>query len=225
MYKKIIYILVLFVLIFGIESCKLLKKNSSNAQNQQIKWEYNDTVAYSDNNTQNNQILENDTLSARNKQHHKKNDKTHKTLDLYDSYSQSLGFELEGNEHLLLVSELIAWVGTPYKYGGKTQSGTDCSGFVNAIYKKVFNIQLERVSADIFTQNTTKIKKDNLQCGDLVFFKIRKKRISHVGIYIAKDYFIHASSRNGVVINNLSEDYYKTYYYASGRVDLNNKKQ
>nr|WP_321409626.1 NlpC/P60 family protein [uncultured Carboxylicivirga sp.] len=115
-----------------------------------------------------------------------------------------------------LNKEVKNWVGTPYRYGGTNKSGIDCSGLTTQIYKSVFNISLPRSSKDQYSQSN-KIAKAKIKPGDLVFFKINKTVVSHVGIYLGDGNFIHASTSRGVVINNLSELYYKKYFIGGGR--------
>jgi len=135
----------------------------------------------------------------------------------YRLYSDKLGVTFKGSEDLKLVSCLSEWLGTPYKYGGNTRQGTDCSGMVSAVFKEVYNINMYRNSADQL-KNVKVIDKSELRAGDLVFFKIYNDTISHVGIYLGENKFIHSSTRKGVVVNSLEEDYYKKCYFTSGRV-------
>jgi lipoprotein Spr len=72
---------------------------------------------------------------------------------------------------------------------------------------------------DIF-KKVTPIKKSELTEGDLVFFKIRTKRISHVGVYLGQNKFVHASLKRGVVVSNLNDPYYSKYFFKGGRIDL-----
>ncbi len=108
-------------------------------------------------------------------------------------------------------------MGTPYKYGGFTKQGTDCSGLVMSVYKEVYNINLYRSATDQL-KNVTQITQKELETGDLVFFKISDNKVSHVGIYIGEHKFIHASTKRGVVINSLEEEYYKKYFFIGGRI-------
>ena len=85
------------------------------------------------------------------------------------------------------------------------------------LYKEVYGIDLARSSYDI-AKNSREIKKKNLKESDLVFFKTTKNRISHVGIYISRNKFAHASSSRGVTINDLSEEYYVRTFAMAGRV-------
>ncbi len=137
--------------------------------------------------------------------------------DFYTYYSKKLGVNLSGKENKKLIKTIAEWKGTPYKYGGTSKSGTDCSGFVSSVYKTVYGKKLHRSSLDMYQYDVNKISKKNLKCGDLLFFKTSGKKVSHVGIYIADNKFIHAASK-GVVVNDLDETYYKKTYYKSGRV-------
>jgi lipoprotein Spr/probable lipoprotein NlpC len=137
--------------------------------------------------------------------------------EFYAIYSQKLGVKLNGNEDLNLLESMVSWKGTPYRYGGNTKKGTDCSGFVTSVYKEVYGKQLQRSSKDI-VKDVKYISKNEMKAGDILFFKINGKSISHVGIYIADNKFIHASTKSGVVVNDLSQEYYQKAFYKAGRV-------
>jgi murein DD-endopeptidase / murein LD-carboxypeptidase len=133
-------------------------------------------------------------------------------------YMQCMGFELPLVYNKNLYDTVESWLGTPYRFAGSTKSGTDCSGFVNTVYHGVYKTNLgARNSGDIY-KKITKIDKDELTEGDLVFFRIRKKRISHVGVYLGNNKFVHASTSSGVIISDLTEPYYKKYYAGGGRL-------
>jgi len=136
--------------------------------------------------------------------------------DFYAYYSKKLGVNLTGKEDKKLIKTMTEWKGTRYKYGGTTKSGTDCSGFVSSVYREVYGKKLHRTSKDML-KDVRKISKRNLTIGDLIFFKTSGRKISHVGIYIADNKFIHAASK-GVVVNDLDQSYYKKAYYKSGKV-------
>ena len=142
------------------------------------------------------------------------------TPDFYTTYSKKLGVKLLGTEDKKLITCMASWLGTPYKYSGETRKGTDCSGMVMAIYKEVYKKDLFRSSMEQM-KNVTLIKKEELKTGDLVFFKIGSDKVSHVGIYIGENKFIHASIQKGVVINSLEEAYYKKWFFMGGRVAVN----
>lgn len=112
-------------------------------------------------------------------------------------------------------------VGTPYRYGGTTRTGADCSGFVGAVYKNVYHKSLQRTVVNIYNKDCQRIGKHRLKPGDLVFFnfsKRKKRTLNHMGIYLKNGYFAHASTSKGVMVNHLSENYYKKGWRKSGRV-------
>lgn len=110
------------------------------------------------------------------------------------------------------------WYGVRYVYGGTTKRGVDCSSFVQKLIRATKNVDLMRTAASQYV-TTSKISRDELQEGDLVFFKIKVRRISHVGIYLQNNRFVHASSSRGVMISNLNSSYWSRYYAGGGRVN------
>ena len=149
----------------------------------------------------------------------KKNTVPEKT-DFYSIYSKKLGVNLKGTENKKLIETMTTWLGVPYKYGGDNKAGCDCSGLVKSIFKEVYNKDLFRSAMDQM-KNVRVIIRSELAIGDLVFFKTIGDKVSHVGIYIGENKFIHASSTRGVVINSLEEAYYKKCFFAGGRVAVN----
>lgn len=109
--------------------------------------------------------------------------------------------------------------GTKYKYGGNTTSGFDCSGFVRYIFDKM-GYELPRRSADQASEGT-KVAKDDLVAGDLVFFDTSGSNdgdITHVGIYVGDGKFAHASTSKGVIIDSLDSSYYKPRYVTARQI-------
>jgi len=131
--------------------------------------------------------------------------------------SQVMGVAVDATSNLKLYKFIYEWIGTPYRFGGNTKKGIDCSAFTKAIYDKVFNTTILRNSRDIFSM-VNPLPKDELKEGDLVFFKIKSASITHIGIYLGDNRFAHASSSRGVVISNLNEPYYSRYFYKGGRI-------
>ena len=110
-------------------------------------------------------------------------------------------------------------LGCKYVYGGNTPSGFDCSGYVKYVFNH-FGVNLTRTSANQYA-NSVKIKKSELQIGDLVFFSqtTGSSKVGHVGIYVGGGQFIHAAAPGkGVRYDSLSSDYYSSHYIGSGRV-------
>lgn len=122
--------------------------------------------------------------------------------------------------NMALYVESAAWLNTPYRYGGTTRAGLDCSGLTGIIFQKVYGKTLERSSEGIANKNVKKVSKNKLTTGDLVFFATssKKNKISHVGIMLNPKQFIHASTSRGVIVSNLDEDYYKRAFVKGGRV-------
>lgn len=107
------------------------------------------------------------------------------------------------------------WIGTRYKFGGSSRSGTDCSGYVMQIYKTKLNIALPHNAASMFKMGSA-VKARDLKEGDLVFFG-NVWGINHVGIYLNKNRFTHASSSKGVTITPMEMDYWKSRYKGARR--------
>jgi lipoprotein Spr len=116
-----------------------------------------------------------------------------------------------------LYYQVYDWIGTRYKYAGKSKKGIDCSGFVCEMYRNTYCISLSGGSRDIWP-TVTPVEKDSLREGDILFFKIKKGQISHVGVYLGNNKFAHASVKQGVIISDLDEEYYKKYFYKGGRL-------
>ena len=109
-----------------------------------------------------------------------------------------------------LQEEMKEYIGIPYRSGGTSLKGMDCSGFARMIYANLFGIELPHNSAAQFSfPKLQEIDEDELQTGDLVFFS-RKKRINHVGVYLGDGNFIHATNGNGIMISSLDDQHWKT---------------
>ena len=132
-------------------------------------------------------------------------------------YSNMLGYNITYIINPRLYQNIGEWLGTPYKYSGSKKAGVDCSGLVSVLYKECYNMELEGCASDLFKKSEP-IKRSELREGDLVFFKIKKKRISHVGIYLEQNRFVHTSLQNGVIVSNLEDPYYKKYFFKGGRI-------
>jgi cell wall-associated NlpC family hydrolase len=131
-----------------------------------------------------------------------------------------LDIKLGKKDNKKLYKELKRWLGTPYVYAAHTcGEGTDCSGMVMEVYLKIYNIKVHRNSAKMLEENCRVIDLDDLKEGDLVFFCTNgDSRVSHVGIYLKDNKFVHASSSRGVCVDDLRQNYYATHFYAAARV-------
>jgi murein DD-endopeptidase / murein LD-carboxypeptidase len=133
-----------------------------------------------------------------------------------DYLSQIMGVALSATSNMKLFHFVYDWIGTPYRFGGGSRKGIDCSAFTKELYSEVFNLDIRRNSRDIFSM-VSPVKRDELKEGDLVFFKIHSRRISHIGVYLGNNRFAHASSK-GVAISSLDDAYYSRYFYRGGRL-------
>lgn len=130
-----------------------------------------------------------------------------------------MGIDIGRDDNHKLYIASAGWIGVPYRTGGESKRGTDCSGLVSQLYKQVYNIRLSR-STDAQLKESNRVTRRNLREGDLVFFTSRasKKRVAHVGIYLKDGKFIHASTSQGVIVSSLHEPYYTQYWLRGGRV-------
>jgi hypothetical protein len=148
--------------------------------------------------------------------------------------SASIAFGVESKTHSSLSTigltdtqfenKLKEYVGIPYRRGGTTTNGLDCSGFVRLVYDQIFGIDLPHSSLAQFSfSDLKKIDKSNMQPGDLIFFGNKgKRRINHVGVYMSDNKFIHASSTDGIKVSDLDERYWKKRFVGTKRhEDLN----
>lgn len=138
---------------------------------------------------------------------------------LSTKYSLILGILPNAITNYSLYNFIEEWYGTRYRMGGNSRSGIDCSAFVQTLYDQVFGTSLLRTACEQFSSCVNRVENlADLQEGDLVFFKIKGKRISHVGVYLANNYFVHASSSQGVMISSLNESYWSRYYAGGGKM-------
>ncbi|GAB2948507.1 hypothetical protein GCM10027048_11770 [Hymenobacter coalescens] len=133
-------------------------------------------------------------------------------------YSQTLGIRADYNEDASLLRTISEWIGTPYRFGSNSKSGTDCSGFVTRVFKEVYGISLVHSSRSMFS-NAKRVAKDEMKTGDLVFFRRGPGQpIYHVGIYLKDGKFAHSATNGGVMVSSLEQPYYHRNFYAAGRV-------
>lgn len=130
-------------------------------------------------------------------------------------YAILLNTEVEKLGNQELYGCIDSWWGTPYKIGGMTRRGIDCSAFVQNLSAVVFGLTLPRTAGEQ-KQACTPVERSDLQEGDLVFFNTRGG-VSHVGVYLHNDKFVHASTSGGVTISDLKEPYWEKRYLGGGR--------
>ena len=113
----------------------------------------------------------------------------------------------------------LGLVGTPYRYGGNTpESGFDCSGLVNYVFRDMLALNLPRTSRELAAMQGPRIEPQRLAAGDLVFFG-DKGNVWHVGIYVGEGRFVHAPSSGGTVrLDQLDGPYWRQHYTGAKRV-------
>jgi lipoprotein Spr len=129
------------------------------------------------------------------------------------------GFEDVLTTDTVLNNFMLHWIGKPYKLGGKTEKGIDCSQFNKRLYKDVYSKDLENVAYKQYNQ-TQRIKRDSLHIGDLIFFRSKASPSGwHTGVFIGNTYFIHAANRfEGVRVSSVDEPRYKKTIRGYGRL-------
>lgn len=132
-------------------------------------------------------------------------------------YAIVMDMPAEELTNIPLLELMDKWWGTRYCIGGSTMNCIDCSAFTQVIMKEVYNVQLPRTAQEQFNIMQP-IAIDELQEGDLVFFNTGGRGISHVGIYIQNNKFLHASTSQGVTITDLSDKYWNPKFRGGGRM-------
>ncbi len=132
-------------------------------------------------------------------------------------YAILLDIEVEMATNLSLFRLIDQWMGTPYRLGGTTSRGIDCSAFVQVMYSSLFGLSIPRTCRQQFSQ-VKRISMEDIKEGDLVFFNTTGG-VSHVGLYLQNNKFVHASSSEGVTITDLSDSYWSRRIIGAGRLN------
>lgn len=139
-----------------------------------------------------------------------------KFIGNYDKL-KSFNVPLTPREKILF--EVIKFLDTPYKYGGNTENGIDCSAFTKQVFQNSIDVELPRSTREQFKVGEN-ISKYDLKFGDLVYFNTTKRSYpGHVGIYLGDEQFVHASRSLGVTVSSLSSAYYKKRFIGARRVE------
>jgi cell wall-associated NlpC family hydrolase len=116
------------------------------------------------------------------------------------------------------MNKVIAqYMSVPYRSGGTGKLGLDCSGFVYVVYRDYDETRLPLTVRSQYHLDH-RVDYNDLSYGDLIFFTVDKRKVSHVGIYLGEGKFVHASKSRGVVIDNLTDDYWIERYSGARRV-------
>ena len=134
-----------------------------------------------------------------------------------EKYSDIMGVKERDIENGRLYAFIEQWTGTPYKFGGQNKDGIDCSGLTQLLQLEVYGVKLPRMTS----QQVSVIKRkyeEELKEGDLVFFDFDGKQFSHVGVYLQNGWFVHASTRKGVMVARLHDNGIYKYFSRGGTV-------
>jgi Cell wall-associated hydrolases (invasion-associated proteins) len=135
-------------------------------------------------------------------------------------YAVVMDAYVENLTNTTLLQKIDEWWGTQYCYGGNTKNCTDCSAFTQTMLQDVYKIKMPRTAQEQYN-TCDKIDEGELHEGDLVFFHGTAGRrgpyISHVGIYLSNNKFVHASSNYGVTISDLNDAFYRKHFAGGGR--------
>lgn len=130
-------------------------------------------------------------------------------------YAVLMNREAELISNRALYGFIDDWWGTRYRYGGNSRKGIDCSAFSSRLFQQVYGIDLPRTAREQY-RLCQSVSREEMKEGDLLFFNTRGG-VSHVGVYLGDGYFVHSSTNQGVVISNLSEEYYQNRLIGAGR--------
>lgn len=132
-------------------------------------------------------------------------------------YAMMMDVEVETLTNTALYTFIDDWYGTHYRMGGTTKKGIDCSAFSGTLLSSIYSFDVPRTAREQY-KICEHLKKEDLLPGDLVFFNTRGG-VSHVGVYLANNHFVHSSSTDGVKISSLEDAYYAKTFIAGGRVN------
>lgn len=122
-----------------------------------------------------------------------------------------------GNNRDRVLLDLVGYLGTPYRHGGESKEGMDCSGLTMQVFGSALQVKLPRSTREQY-QAGADVGREQLQFGDLVFFNTTGRSPSHVGIYLEDNLFAHASVSFGVTISSLESGYYRKRFVGARRL-------
>ena len=131
-------------------------------------------------------------------------------------YAMMLDVDVESLNDLALFGCIDNWFGTRYRMGGTTKKSIDCSALTSSLILAAYGFTIPRTARQQY-RATEHVDRADLKEGDLVFFNTHGG-VSHVGLYLVNDYFVHASSSQGVTISSLDDNYYSKRFICGGRV-------
>jgi len=135
--------------------------------------------------------------------------------DAFTDFFQKVGVNINKATDLNMYTTMFKWFYTPYRYGGKSENGIDCSNYV---FKLMNECADTYATSRQLAELTEYVDREELKEGDLIFFNVNGSGISHVGVYLQDGKFTHSCSSKGVTISSLDEPYWKARYCRAGRI-------
>lgn len=223
MCKTFLAIIILAVGILNYSGCS--STSNSLRYKSTKKNEKENSVRYS--NSENSELNSTDTLNTSSEENEEEFEgftgekvkvDISQVVKKYGSQSPLNADKSTSKEKVLM--EIIRYLNTPYKFGGNSKDGIDCSAFTQTVFNNALEISLQRTARDQFIQGEGVEELKDLQFGDLVFFNTRKRvKPGHVGIYLGENLFAHASRTFGVTISSLDEEYYFNRFMGGRRIE------
>jgi lipoprotein Spr len=132
-------------------------------------------------------------------------------------YASIMGTEASEIDNLELFMFIDEWYGTRYRLGGTTKRGIDCSALVQLLFSSLYSIPVPRTSKEQY-KFSKRVSLTELQEGDLLFYHTRGRGVSHVGVYLSNNKFLHAASSGGVMISDMYDPYFVKRFIGAGRI-------
>jgi len=142
----------------------------------------------------------------------------HVDADALTDFFQKVGVNVYKAADISIYANVFKWLYTPYRLGGKSERGIDCSNYV---FKLMNDCSDSYATSKQLADMTEYVDREELKEGDLLFFNVNGGGISHVGVYLQNGKFTHSSSSKGVTISSLEEPYWNTRYCRAGRITVN----
>src|SRR6186713_2640809 len=159
-------------------------------------------------------ITKKETGATRNTSHRESNAEDLSALQV--KYAVILSTPAEEVKNTKMFEFIDDWYGTPYRLGGTTKKGVDCSAFSQFLFASVYGLGIPRTAREQYDL-TYRISRTELKEGDLIFFNTRGG-ISHVGVYLQNNKFVHASTSGGVMISDIFDEYWVRKFVGVGRL-------
>ena len=159
-------------------------------------------------------VAKKETSTTRNSTHRESNAENLSALQI--RYAVLLSTPAEEVKNAKMFEFIDDWYGTPYRLGGTTKKGVDCSAFSQFLFASVHGLSIPRTAREQYNL-TSRISRTQLTEGDLIFFNTRGG-ISHVGVYLQNNKFVHASTSGGVMISDIFDEYWARKFVGVGRL-------